>query len=279
MPQHTANLATRISSRVVPRGKVVAWWLGGTGFIFKLPDGTRICVDPYLSNIVNNIFGIARGFPAPITPQELDAHVVVSTHTHEDHLDPGSIPQIAAAHPTTRFIMPPSATSRALGWGLSRQQVIAFSAGSEFTIDNVTLAHAPARHDAGVPGWETPDAMGLFIRVAGQAGNNPESGFTIYHTGDTEYDLRLRHLRTRKPDVAILCINGAGGNMNAHEAALLAWQLGAQTVIPMHHILWDRNIGGDEATLDPQLFADTYRKLGGSGRVVLPEIGAEIELN
>ena len=64
--------------------------------------------------------------------------------------------------------------------------------------------------------------------------------------------------------------------MNAHEAALLVWQLGAPVVVPMHHWLWAGKPGGDEATLDPQLFADTYRRLGGTGRVVIPVVGSEI---
>jgi L-ascorbate metabolism protein UlaG (beta-lactamase superfamily) len=34
------------------------------------------------------------------------------------------------------------------------------------------------------------------------------------------------------------CINGGGGNLNAHEAALLAWQLKARLVVPMHYGMW-----------------------------------------
>jgi L-ascorbate metabolism protein UlaG (beta-lactamase superfamily) len=71
----------------------------------------------------------------------------------------------------------------------------------------------------------------------------------------------------------MLVINGAGGNMNAHEAALLAWQLGARTVVPMHHVLWKDFTGGEQATLDPRLMADTYRRLGGAGEVKLLDVG------
>ena len=63
--------------------------------------------------------------------------------------------------------------------------------------------------------------------------------------------------------------------MNAHEAALLAWQIEAKLCIPIHHLLWDTN-EYEEATLDPNLFAQTYAKLGGNGRVLLPEVGKEI---
>ena len=73
-------------------------------------------------------------------------------------------------------------------------------------------------------------------------------------------------------------INGAGGNMNAHEAALLAWQLGAKTVIPMHHLLWKDFTGGEQATLDPQAMSETYQRLGGRGQVRALAVGEGIEL-
>lgn len=67
-------------------------------------------------------------------------------------------------------------------------------------------------------------------------------------------------------------INGAGGNMNAHEAALLAWHIKPKILIPMHHILWKDFSGGGPATLDPNLMTDTYRRLGGTAQVRRPEV-------
>jgi len=139
--------------------------------------------------------------------------------------------------------------------------------GESYTFRDVTISAVAARHIAGVPGWETDDAIGLLIDFG---------GLRVYHSGDTEYDLRLRALaydRARPIDVALLVINGAGGNMNAHEAALLGWQLGARTLVPMHHILWKDFTGGEQATLDPQLLADTYARLGGAGQVRALAVG------
>lgn len=107
-------------------------------------------------------------------------------------------------------------------------------------------------------------------------------GLRIYHTGDTEYDLRLRALAydaERPIDVMMTVINGTGGNMNAHEAALLAWQLGPTVAIPMHHILWKDFTGGEQATNDPQLFAQTYQRLGGTGEVKSLAVGEGIQLS
>ncbi len=263
------SLVNRIAATSVPQGQVTAWWLGGSGFVLKTAAGTQVYLDPYLSDSVNDIFGQARAFPPPISPADARPTVVVSSHWHEDHLDPGTIPLIARHSPATRFVMPPTALSRALGWGVPRDRASALADGQTVQFDDVTISHAPARHVVDTPGWEVPDAMGIILTVG---------DLTIYHCGDTEYDIRLRLLRARQLDVCMVCINGVGGNMNAHEAALLAWQLGSKLVIPIHHYLWATNTAGDEATLDPTVFAETYGRLGGRGRVVIPEIGQPIPL-
>jgi hypothetical protein len=61
-------LSERVRSRAVPAGHVSAWWLGERD-LFSRPDGTQLYVDPYLSDMVNDIFGQARD-PAPMPPSE-----------------------------------------------------------------------------------------------------------------------------------------------------------------------------------------------------------------
>jgi L-ascorbate metabolism protein UlaG (beta-lactamase superfamily) len=264
-------LATTIASTQVPTGQIYAWWLGGTGFVFKTPAGTQIYVDPYFTNCVAQIFGVERGFPAPIAAEEARPDLLIATHWHEDHLDPEGLP-IVARHSQARFLAPPSCVARLLGWGVPRGRVDGLSTGQSHTFRDVTITAVAARHIAGVPGWESDDAIGLLLEF---------DRLRVYHSGDTEYDLRLRALaydKARPIDVAMLVINGAGGNMNAHEAALLGWQLGARTLVPMHHILWKDFTGGEQATLDPQLMADTYARLGGSGAVCALAVGERIDL-
>src|SRR6185312_9085570 len=119
------TLLEQISLRAVPADYVTAWWLGGSGFLFKTTDGTQVVVDPYLSDSVQGIFGQGRAFPPPIDPAQLRPDLVIATHWHEDHLDPGTIPIIGRQSPNTQFVMPPTAMSRALGWGVPRERVTA----------------------------------------------------------------------------------------------------------------------------------------------------------
>ena len=267
-----ASLATTIAETRVRAGSVMAWWLSGTGFVLKTPAGTQIYIDPYFSDCVAQIFGVSRALPPPVPVEEARPDLVVATHWHEDHLDPEGLPVLARRTPV-EFLCPPSCRSRLLGWLVPPERVTALVEGQIHTFRDVRITAVAARHLAGIPGWEVPDAIGLLIEAA---------GLRIYHTGDTEYDLRLRALaydRERPIDVMMTVINGAGGNMNAHEAALLAWHIRPKVAIPMHHVLWKDFGGGEQATLDPALFADTYRRLGGTGQVRALAVGEGIELS
>jgi L-ascorbate metabolism protein UlaG (beta-lactamase superfamily) len=266
------SLAATIAATQVRPGRVMAWWLSGTGFVFKTSAGTQIFVDPYFTNCVSQIFGVERAVPAPIPVEEAQPDLVIATHWHEDHLDPEGLP-ILARRTKTEFLCPPSCRSRLLGWLVPGARVTAITEGQTHTFRDVKITAMAARHLAGIPGWEVPDAIGLLIET---------EGLRIYHTGDTEYDLRLRALAfdsARPIDAMLTVINGAGGNMNAYEAALLAWHIRPKVVIPMHHILWKDFSGGEQATLDPNLFGGTYKRLGGTGQVRLLEVGEGIELS
>lgn len=263
-----AGLAATIAATAVQTGQVICWWLGGSGFVLKSPGGTQVYIDPYLSNSVDDIFGQGRAFPSPIAPEEARPDVLISTHWHEDHLDPGTIPTVARTSLKTQFVMPPTAMSRALGWGVPRGRVSSLVAGGSTTIADVTITHVPARHDSGIAGWEVPDAMGVLVTIV---------DVRIYHTGDTEYDGRLRGMQASRPDVMMVCVNGSGGNMNTHEAALLAWQIDPGTVVPMHHYLW-AGTSAAEANQQPAEMAATYARLGGRGNVISPELAKPIVL-
>ena len=263
----SSTLPARIALARPAAGSLAAWWLGGSGFIFKTPAGRQVWIDPYLSDVVKTMFGIARAFPPPITAAEAKPDYIISTHWHEDHLDPGCIPELARRRPKARFIMSPGAMAHAVSWGLSPAQITTLVPGQVLDLGDVKLTAVTARHEAGVPGWEVPDAFGVVMDFG---------GVRVFHTGDTDYDARIHRAVAATPlALATLCINGSVGNMNAHEAALMAWHLNAKSLIPHHHILWSRppeKIPAYE-TLDPNLFATTYAKLGGAAKVLPPAVG------
>ena len=55
-----------ISQHEPTKKKVLVYWLGGAGFVFKFDVGYTICIDPYLSDSVERLFGFKRLQPTPI---------------------------------------------------------------------------------------------------------------------------------------------------------------------------------------------------------------------
>jgi len=261
------KLTDRIAAKHVAAGSLSAWWLGGSGFVIKSPGGAIIFIDAYLSNICEGIWKLPRYAPTLIEPEDATPDLWLASHWHEDHLDPGALPIVAKNSPATRFVMPPTGYARAASWGVPVERITLLTWGESMQFKDVTIRSVYARHDAGIPGHQSPDAMGFILECAGKK---------FYHTGDTEYDNKLRMFWREQFDVVTACINGVTGNMNAHEAALLCWQLQAKTVIPHHHQLWGVHPHPEDATWEPEPFAQTYIKLGGGGKLILPVRGEEM---
>jgi L-ascorbate 6-phosphate lactonase len=237
---------------------VAITWLGQAGFAIREPSGGLCLLDPYLSNSAAKD-GVERVVPILLDPSKVRADLVVTSHWHEDHHDPETIRALAAAYPGTVFAGPPSNIERCLRWGIPRQKMRPLDRGDSAIVGPFTVHAFFARHD--VPGWICEDAISSVIEVG---------GIRIFHTGDAEYDARTRACRSAGPiDVGMFAINGTGGNMNAPEAALLAWQLGPALAVPMHYGMWAPRDYGEHATLDPQLFVDVYQRLGGGETRVL----------
>ncbi|HEY5033652.1 MAG TPA: MBL fold metallo-hydrolase [Candidatus Dormibacteraeota bacterium] len=261
------TLAARVAKLKVRPGTVACAWLGQAGYLMKTSGGLTVMIDPYFSDEGERQEGLKRLFEPPITAAELQPDVLLVSHGHLDHFDEPTIASFACAG-RTLLIAPPSCTSRAkgLGWAASRMRTLEPGKSATKGVLHVTATFA--RHTL-------PDAIGFLLDI---------DGLRLWHSGDTEYDQHLRALATANIDVAFICINGGGGNMNAHEAALLAWELNPRTAVPMHYGLWavkDYRYGGaaPDATPDPTLFEATLRKLSPRIRIRTLEVGRTITLS
>jgi L-ascorbate metabolism protein UlaG (beta-lactamase superfamily) len=226
-------------------GQVAMRWLGQGGWAFRSPDGVVWLVDPYLSSYSSRA-GFQRLAPAPVRGVDVQADAVLCTHNHSDHVDPITLPEIAQAAPSARFYAAaegaqklrdlgiPSRRIQTVQWHARGVPVQAIGATStDVTADVVFASHSG-------------DAVGYVLNV-GAEGARP---LRVYVTGDTLYDAQLISDATRQVDVLCVCINGRGGNMTHQEAARLAGDLSAATVIPMHYGVMPHN------TIEPQLFLD-----------------------
>ena len=230
-------------------GSAVVTWLGQSSVRIRLGDA-NVLVDPFLSPHPDRLV------PPPFAPEEArDFDVVLITHDHLDHLDDEALPGILEASPKAVVVVPGEVVERVTGLGVDAGRVRGLNADENTQIAGVTIDAVPACH-----GVEIADAyrLGPFRGYVVSA-----NGMRVYHAGDTiVFDGLVERLRELGVRLALLPINGRDpereaqglvGNMNEREAAQLAFDIGADAVIPMHWDMFASNPG------DPAAFVTAAR--------------------
>lgn len=227
-------------------------WIGQAGFVLEFAGGVRICIDPYLSDSVEQYEGLHRLAPIAVLPGQLKCHVVISTHDHLDHFDPNTIIPIYN-NSDAIFMGPSSCLEHYLALGLSSKRFEVLDRGQRKGIMGLGLRAVRAEHTSG----QRKDAIGVIIS---------DGHHTLYHTGDSEYTQELvDEVKDLKPDVMFVPINGRWGNMTAEQAARLTAVVEPGIVVPMHYGMFLEN------TADSQDFIDACADIGWSGAIVLPD--------
>ncbi|MDH7944939.1 MBL fold metallo-hydrolase [Pseudohongiella sp. SYSU M77423] len=216
--------------------------LGQSGFCLHFPDAI-IYVDPYLSNSVQELDSpdLSRLAPIPFPPEEIvDADWVLITHHHIDHCDPHTLPALAAASPTAKFIGPSPVIAKLNEWGISQNRTFKANCTDWLTITPrikliATLsAHPEVLYDE----LNSSIYVGYIIECDGKR---------IYHAGDTSLSREVIDDVVKKGPLhtAFLPVNernyfrerrGIIGNMSVREAFGFAQEVGVKNVVPVH---WD----------------------------------------
>ncbi len=221
-----SGLAEVIAGLVVPPGRLAVAWLGGAGFLLKTASGRVVAVDPYLSDALDHYYSWKRLplSPIPMAPGELQADLVLTTHAHEDHLDPEAIPELARSSRAV-FAGPTMCAEAMRAWGLPGERIVEINRGEARQIAGVGVTAVLAHH-VSPAGAQTPDAVGYVLDL---------DGIVVYHSGDSLYHPDLhQQVQRLSPLLVLVCINGQYGNMNPVEAARLTCEIGPAVAIPMH---------------------------------------------
>ena len=239
------------------KGNVLVYWLGGSGYVLKFDDGFVICIDPYLSDCVERMFGFKRLFRPTIEAAELHFDALLISHSHGDHLDVDSFAELVKANPGCRIF---AATDCVEFLDEQKSSYTAITTGDTFTVGRVKVEAVPADH-----GDLSPEALGFLVSFAGR---------TMYFAGDTCYNKEmLRPVIDRKPDIAVPCINGGFGNMDPQQAAEFVAACESKIAIPTHYGLFE-----EHGNADPAPFVESVGTKTPETRVYLLEPGLGVQI-
>jgi L-ascorbate metabolism protein UlaG (beta-lactamase superfamily) len=257
-----------------------AWWLGQAGFLVEA-RGVRLVVDAYLSDSLavknrGKPYPHVRMMPPPVGPGELlDVDLVLATHAHTDHLDPGTLGPLAAANPRCRFVVPAAHAGLAVSRGVPADRLVAAHALADLEVAGVLLRPLPSAHEElAVDAAGDHLHLGYLVEVPG--------GGRLYHSGDcVPYPELAGHLAASPPDLALLPVNGrdarraAGGvpgNFDLAEAMALAEAVRPGAVIGHHFGMFDFN------TIDPVAARAAIAARRGLPPFLLAEVGVRYDL-
>jgi L-ascorbate 6-phosphate lactonase len=237
--RHGQELIDEIAVTLPAAGSLTVWWLGQSGFLIKSRHGL-LAVDLYLSEHLTKKYEETnrphvRMTRAPLRGGDLcNIDLVLASHKHSDHLDPGTMPDLLAASPGAIVVVPESIIDHALELGLPRKKLVGLDAGDTMELAGFRVHAVPSAHE----GLDT-DTHGrhLYLGYVIEA-----DGRRLYHSGDSvAYPGLIERLGSEPFDVLFLPINGRDpargvpGNMTAAEAAQLAAAVRPRFVVPHHY--------------------------------------------
>ena len=223
------------------KGAFAFWWIGQAGFAFRWHEKIFL-IDPYLSDFLEQKYSGGqpshrRMMDPPLNIADLPRlDFVFISHRHGDHLDPVTIRRVQELFPQVILVLPAAEKSYARSIGLNFSHTYFVDAdrtldfGDEQLLSVLPSAHEEIEQD--------------------ENGNNRFLGFVftlrdarIYHSGDcVPYPGLCDAIRTAKPQVALLPVNGRGaerfgiaGNFTLEEAVDLCQKAEVPTMIAHHY--------------------------------------------
>ena len=208
------------------------FFIGQAGVILKSARGQLLAIDPYLSECVERAegdTGFKRLLPKILDPYELAFDVVICTHHHLDHFDMDSVPEMMGCNTKLFCSVDCMEHVARLQLDYHSDNIFYVKPGDHSTVGDFEITFVGCDHGAAAPG-----AVGVVVKVDGK---------TIYEAGDTCLRLDRVDEIPRPLNVLIAPINGAFGNLNEEECAMLAECLQPSVTIPCHYGMFPSHHG------------------------------------
>ncbi len=204
-------------------------WLGHAAFKIKTESGRVIYLDPY---------HIKKG--------EEKADIVVSTHSHGDHFDAGSIKKIFKDD--TVVIGPASISS-----DLSQFNGKPLKFGETFDYKDLSIELIPAYNIKKPNHPKGNEWAGIIVRSGDKS---------VYHAGDTERIPEMKELASKNITVAMMPCGGTY-TMDFDEATDSIVDVKPEIAIPMHN--WGKDLNRFKELLekkDPNIRVEILEQSG-----------------
>jgi L-ascorbate 6-phosphate lactonase len=236
--------------------------VGQAGYIIKSKRGQLLGIDLYLSEcveIVEGHIGFKRLLPKILGPFDLKFNSIVTTHPHYDHFDIDSIPELLSTK-KTKLYASVNCEYEVRRLKITNDNITYVKPGEVYTDGDFELEFVSCDHGTGAP-----DAVGIVIKVDDKK---------IYIAGDTCLRLdRVEEYASKGPfDVMIAPINGAYGNLNENECAILSNALKPMLTIPCHYGMFASHGG------NPGKFIDIMNKEYPNNKYLLLALGEGLTL-
>ncbi len=143
-------------------GALAIWWLGQSGYVVK-SAGATLVIDPYLSeHLTTKYAGTSREHVrmtrAPFRGADLaGVDLVLVSHKHSDHFDPGTIPDLLAASPGATIVLPASLLGHSANLGIAPERLRGIVAGEPASFP--PLAKGGLGVDSAQPGTLARDPL------------------------------------------------------------------------------------------------------------------------
>jgi L-ascorbate 6-phosphate lactonase len=222
----------------VPEGSLAIWFMGQNGFILKDSLSPLIGIDLYLTNSCavtypSLPFRVDRQLPVFIEPEDLDIHVFITTHSHQDHADPETIRRIPKPEHML-FVGPYDSCKLYEQHGVHECARRLIHPGQAIEIGSAAVSATFA-----LPTDKTDlNHTGMLLTFS--------SGITFFNSGDTAWAELLPSLLPNGVDICAVCINGGYHNLPPGQAALIVKAVNARVAIPCHYDLMINNVGSPE---------------------------------
>jgi L-ascorbate metabolism protein UlaG (beta-lactamase superfamily) len=212
-------------------------------------DRLTVLVDPYLTDSLGDVCEEKkRRIAVDETLFDISPDVVLITHSHPDHLDVATLDRFLKKEDKKITVLASGTAYEKLMTLGYRHNIVLLSPHSVWSEGGVTFYAVKAEHTE-------RDAIGFIIDDAEK---------TYYVSGDTLYNFDViddcLDLVEDGVDYAFLPINGCGNNMNAKDAADFAYEIGANTAVPVHYGLFD-DVDPEDFDFEDRLVLKPYEKI------------------